>query len=598
MLRAGKRRPPLGAALSSRPYVPTASKSVARSKVRPASQDKTGVSVAIGTRSGALRAPSLDTEVSTQRVETGDRHNSTAKRLRALTPRAEWLAEVKQATTVVREQSARKLEARGKALARDRRRLWRVSGLAARAERTERALESVAYEQRDRSAASSSDPEAVREAVAYREQEYSKAWRAWKQAGGAGSFTPPELDELTRLHSPELVGSRWHVSRAQNQREIFERVDRCGTTEGARITLVCRGCKEATEIEVGCGSSWFCADCRKRAVAKFRTGFEANRLGLVTTAARAGLMRRNQPKGDRWGERLLTVTLPPRGSAQERIEVLQATWARFWRKLRDRLRPELQGSSGITIEDVARGFPLKVEGDELKLFDLLSYLHVFEWTPGADGHGHPHMHVWLFSRFIEQRLVRRLWEAAYVHVLRARREAGGWSGPIEEPAALIVDIRKAGGDVSHELVKYLTKDWEVCDGTARRAAPEVFAEVYATLAGKRRRQSSSGLSMWAVEKFCACPACGFERERGHWARVDIEHALDEHRVERALGIPHPIGFIWDPEAQRYRLAPLTAAADYELRSQFDAQRDSDWLDSFERRIVRATMAKHLGTEGD
>jgi len=421
-----------------------------------------------------------------------------------------------------------------------------------------------------------------------------------------GRFVPAEGETAwtTQSKKPERVrplmnirrSVKWHSSRAANKRALFERVADCGKVDATRITLVCRGCKDSISIEVGCGSSWFCPECRRRSVMKFRKNFERSRLGIVTIAARAGLMKRKQAKGDRWGERLLTVTLPHRGTPAQRIETLQATWARFWRTLRDRLRPELDGPSGIRIDDVPRGFPKSFEKradpNELQFFDLLSYLHVFEWTPGDDGKGHPHMHVWLFSRFLEQKMVKRLWEAAYQHVLRAQREAGGWSGPIQE-TDLIVDIRAAGGDVANELVKYLTKDWEINESGARRATPEVFAEVYATLDGKRRRQSSAAFSMWAVAKHNVCPCCGFERERGHWARVDIEHALEESKVKEALGIPHPIGMIWDPEKGSYTLAPLVGAADYKLRAEHDAKKDLEWLESFERRIVRATMQKRL-----
>lgn len=430
-----------------------------------------------------------------------------------------------------------------------------------------------------------------------------------------GKLRPPlpgeERDELGHAVPWEVVSTkptrtrpvmnlrrsvRWHAARAANKRALFERVAECGTAEATKITLVCRGCKDRVAIEVGCGSTWFCSDCRKRAVIKFRKNFERSRLGLVTAATRAGLTRRKQQKGARWGERLLTVTLPHRGDARERIETLNLTWTRFWRTLRDRKRAELRGPSGITLADVPRGFPKKFEErtdpNSLTMLDMLSYLHVFEWTPGDDGKGHPHMHVWLFSQYLDQAWLKALWKAAHVHVLRKLREDGGWSGPIEE-CDPIVDIRKAGGDVAHELVKYLTKDWELNESGARRATPEVFAQVYATLDGRRRRQSSAAFSMWAVARCNACPCCGYERERGHWARLDIEHALDEKKVKRQLGAHGRIGWNWDPDTGTYTPAPLTGAADFELRAEHDATKDLEWLESFERRVLRAEMRKRL-----
>ena len=282
-------------------------------------------------------------------------------------------------------------------------------------------------------------------------------------------------------------------------------------------------------IEVGCGSKWFCPTCRLRQVVKFRKDFERKRLGLVTAATRAGLTRRNQKRSQRWGERLVTFTLPHRGTPEERIIILRATWLRFWRLLRKEIASALQGPSGISLNSLAHNFPGGIPEhapEVVPLLDVLSYLHVFEWTPGKDdGLGHPHLHVWMFSRYLDNKeVLHPLWRRAYFEVLRSRTEIG----PIEEPPLLVPDVRAAGDDVAHELIKYLTKDWEISDTGAKRAAPEVFARVYATLDGKRLKQSSSGLARWAVEKANVCPCCLFEPERGHWARIDIEHALEHH----------------------------------------------------------------------
>jgi hypothetical protein len=416
-----------------------------------------------------------------------------------------WLGYVEAATAMVREQAARRLDTRGRALALDRRRLWRDSGLVAREEKTERAAAS-----------------------------------------------PPKV-------------VRWHASRAQNKRKLFDNVRKCGDGEGAKVTLVCRGgCGKDLVIDTGCNSAWFCPQCRARTATRFRLDFENKRLGLVTACTRASLTRRNQRKGLRWGERLVTLTLPHEGSPTERIRVLLEVWARFWRVLQDDLKPRLRAPSGITLDDMPNGVGTRIKGEELELADLLSYVRVLEWTPGSDGLGHPHLHVWLFSRFIEQSTIKALWEDAHEHVTGKR-------------ATLIVDVRKAGGDVAHELVKYLTKDWDVTPDGAKRARPEVFAEVYAALCDKRLRQSSAGFGMWAVAKFKACPCCGFERERGHWARVDLSHSLETH--QSALGVPEGEPH---PEAER---VPLTAA-DCDLRKAYDETRDREWAAGFELRILR------------
>jgi len=419
----------------------------------------------------------------------------------------------------------------------------------------------------------------------------------------AGKFVPDKLgaEWTAQSKKPERASklmlrrrcTRWHESRAKTKRELFERVDACGSSEGTKITLVCRSCKNATPIEVGCGSKWFCPTCRTQQVVKFRKDFNRKRLGLVTAATLAGYTRRNQKKSERWGERLATFTLPSRGSASERIEVLRKTWARFWRLLGDRLRGELGGLSSITFDDLAHNFPNGRPGSApefVPIADLLSYLLVFEWTPGkGDGLGHPHLHVWMFSRYIDNKeVLHPLWTRAYHEVARKM----GLLGPDETVELLVPDVRKADHDVDRELIKYLTKDWEIQEGGAKRAAPEVFAEVYAQLDGKRLKQSSAGFAKWAVEKANVCPCCLYENQRGHWARVDIEHSLEESKVKEKLGIIVPNGFVLDDEGY-YKRAPLTAAADYELRAQFDAKRDSEWSESLERRIVSAVIRKHL-----
>lgn len=571
-----------------------------------------------------------------------------AKRLRVQGPSREaWLADVFQATTLTREQSARELDERATAIAKDRRRVWASRapeladvrhdppGLVARDGRTGRVFNTG-------------------DAVRFDELEAGRSRVVWDPRRKIHQFVKGvEVEEHTEHRGgvPEFE-SRWHTSRARNKRELEKRVADCGKAEGARVRVVCRDCKHTTDIEVGCGSQWFCPSCRTRSVMRIQKRFLRNRHGLLVQAARAGLTKeddaereerdrhwgrarapRRPPLGGFWGERFLTLTLPARGGPVERLEVINATWSRFWRTLLDELRPQLSAPSGIRGEHIARGVSeSKAEnairvmrsyraarthrkdapaldrhdaiptGDyELPLSDVFSYFRVLEWTPGADGQGHPHVHAWLFSQYLDQRRLEELWQAAWIHVQRARLHGleEPKHGPIEEKKT-IVDIRAATKGVEKELVKYLTKDWEVEDGQAKRANPEVFAQVYAALDGKRRRQSNSGFSIWATEHLNECPCCGFERERGHWARVDIDHTLD-HVTER-LGSSPRIGHYlhWDPDDPdnplngTYQPMPEIGAGEAQLRAEHQRKGDRSWQGEDLRAVIAARMAPVLG----
>lgn len=595
----------------------------------------------VSSKPRVARLPSIPRAL-TQRGLGEEGHNSTAKRLRILTSRTDWLANVKASTAIVREQRARKLDERGRALARDRRRVWAgrkpelennygPPGLVAREELTGRVFNTG-------------------DAVHFGSLDLGKTRIVKDPRTGLHTFVRAvHVHEHTEHRGGTLPDqARWHFSRARNQRELFERVERCETAEATRVKVVCRECKAEHEIHVGCGSQWFCPECRKKAVRRVQKTFLRSRQGLLVAAARARLTpedeheaaerdrhwgrkrkRRRPPLGGFWGERFLTLTLPHRGSPTERIEVLNATWNRFWRKLLEELAPSLRHPSGIRGADLPRGvseahaqalervkafwrvgihrrdgapdlerFDAEETGDyELPLADVLSYFRVLEWTPGADGKGHPHVHVWLFSQYLDQAMLERLWREAWIHVQRARLHGKDFAGPVEE-ARTIVYIEKCHEGIERELVKYLTKDWETSGpGEApKRADPEVFAEVYAALNGKRRRQSSAGFSMWAVEALNECEDCGFSAARNRWNRVDITHALDAvtEPLGRVLTVAEHESQIdeWlagEPDRMR---APLTGA-DRLLRAAHEARRDREWLASHELAIVRARIRAQL-----
>jgi hypothetical protein len=276
--------------------------------------------------------------------------------------------------------------------------------------------------------------------------------------------------------------------------------------------------------------------------------------------------------------------------------------------LSDDLRPRLAAlRSGISTDDAETGETSvhrikrgkkaeraressKLKPSELSLWDLVSYLWVREWTPGSDGLGHPHLHVWIFAPYIEQRLIQRLWARALADCLERDTQALGdqtvvlaADGSVFVP---VVDVRVVHSNAEHEIVKYLTKEWEIDDQGVRRARPEVFALVYAETDGQRQRQGSAGFASWAVKKISICPCCGHEAAYGqHWARVQLEF-FGKVEAEHAVSPPST-----GPPSRPGLAKTDTSDRESEWRRAYWEKRDAEWADSIELRILRGTFAK-------
>jgi hypothetical protein len=175
-------------------------------------------------------------------------------------------------------------------------------------------------------------------------------------------------------------------------------------------------------------------------------------------------------RGGRFGEKLLTLTVPhlATDTVERRIQRILGAWQFFRRSLRKWMRER----------------------------NLLSveWLRVFEWTPADDGRGHPHLHLWIFSPYLDRALLLDWWEAALQHegcILDARP---------------IIDIRAVDDaeSVASELIKYLTKD---IDANGQKIEPDLYAKVYCALDGHRALQASRGLMQRAEREPRACE-CG------------------------------------------------------------------------------------------
>lgn len=357
---------------------------------------------------------------------------------------------------------------------------------------------------------------------------FAAARRAeWRLNGGAARHGDRLVETVPKVWP-------WHEARAKGIGELFERIESCGRIWEAVTRCTSDQCSAARRegasetgvrrIPVGCSSRFFCDDCKTTIALRFRRQFNAARLGIRWVADLGGRTERWRPKSGRearFGERMITLTAPHEGTTRERVKWLFGAWPGFLRRFNEWQRSQL-GDALVNEGDRKRENPKRDE-KELRAAELCHTSRFTEWTPGSDGKGHPHFHVWHFGPFVPQELIEQWWRESWQAV----------SGV--ETDRVMVDVRRVldgqvdevDGDgnrtgkkarLERELIKYLTKDWT--------AEPEVFAEVYAELIDRRARQTSSGFAWWAVPKVDVCPCCGLVRDEEDPPVWTIEASVD------------------------------------------------------------------------
>lgn len=230
-----------------------------------------------------------------------------------------------------------------------------------------------------------------------------------------------------------------------------------------------------------CGSTLLCPHCRARRNARVRGRFVSARLGALTLARRSGALVGHA----RWTEKFLTLTVPHRSggdvlSAERRVELLADAW--------DLLRRWLRREFDAAARGAARAH----------------WYAAHEWTEGQDGLGHPHVHVWLLSPYLERARLVAAWRDVLARCGHVWAEG---EGPI-------VDLRLArgrdgrpDGSCAKELIKYMTKDLR--EGARGFVPPALYARIYVLYDGRRRIQGSRGfIALGESSAATVCPDCG------------------------------------------------------------------------------------------
>lgn len=282
----------------------------------------------------------------------------------------------------------------------------------------------------------------------------------------------------------------WYVSRAKGQEQRTEMVLACGKNGKTRVTH-CQSCNSNTRAPDVCGVWLACESCRGRLVKQRRQKIGASLEEWRFRARRAGLLNEKR-RGGRWALRMMTLTLPhdAPGVVQTvvgRVEQFRKAWKHFRKLLAVHLRHRVR----------------ETRGDEA----LLHWYAAFEWTAGADRIGHPHAHVAMASPYVVKATIEDFWRWSLEHAgigelqMWGRRMRPIYDGPI------VCDIAEAyGPDPAAELCKYIIKAID----TGGRLDPELYAQAYEALDGKRSYSGSPGflsLAMWAPECSCGVSGC-------------------------------------------------------------------------------------------
>lgn len=297
-----------------------------------------------------------------------------------------------------------------------------------------------------------------------------------------------EADDINEIG---IEGSAWHLARAKGGLHKWERIRDCLAGKTTSVLQKKCGCDERL-IQVGCGQRE-CPRCRAVVATRMKRDVKRARIAL-----RNEIVARRLTKVMR--ERFVTLTAPHYDSAdgefaaRRRVRILFEAWKIFGEWLRRHLREQLPDHA-----------------------DLIHSWRVWEWTEGDDDKlGHPHFHLWIVSPWLDQDLLTERWGAAL-------RTASG-----EDRDVALVHIRAVKGHVEDELIKYMLKDWS--DSTAGElvSAP-IVAHVLSEMMGRRRRQTSRGLSVWIAigtsREKCHCQDCGVQIQWSFSRRTDIDDAF-------------------------------------------------------------------------
>lgn len=361
------------------------------------------------------------------------------------------------------------------------------------------------------------------------------------------------------------VSAAWHWGRGRGHADRFADRRQCGTGYGR---LDCRACGSEGPMAIDCGVVRVCPKCRDWRHQIRRRRFERARRSLMADLEGAGVFSRWRARehGGRWTEKDLTLTLPD-GHADlvetsERVRVLFAAWPHFraqWYAYERARSPKRRRAAcracGAGIGQACRrltdGAPMtrchrfRPWSESYAAYRRRAPLPVhhraFEVTPGEDGAGHVHFHVWFVGPYLPVDLARRWWARALVRAgLSDVCEAFIGSCDCGGPHIVNPHVRRVTARwVAHEHIKgrgsiqlvtpggahvgYL-EGWSVAtaDKHGRHMSAATEAALYESLERRRLVQASAGFLARGA-RAATCGECGA-------SRVELDVAAELVRI--------------------------------------------------------------------
>lgn len=234
----------------------------------------------------------------------------------------------------------------------------------------------------------------------------------------------PECDCLLCSARKATGAARYYRARARGQRGRFRTVQACRTQ---RILINCRTCgHDENSIPSTCGVRRVCAKCAADRAVRDQVRFGRARARFHTYEAKRYGLHLRQRRGGRFTEKLFTQTAPhfewsesfgevrerSTNTVEARVIGVHLAATEFWRSFNAHLRQRKDNGEGGT------GFVRRSSA--------------FEWTEGSDGKGHPHFHSYLWSPFVDSRLLEWMWADALTAVgvpVKTRHEPRNRSRP-------------------------------------------------------------------------------------------------------------------------------------------------------------------------